>query len=192
MTYGADLSDVTTLDDVLVNVFALFAAVDPTVTLTQGDLYNANDGAPPRIHFVIGQDGKFGGVLEVGARQVGSVAERCTCYIWGDSTAADADRNRAAKALGVRTINAFKATAPGRLVGAQLTRADKTKIAKYGEEYTLAIVYSWGVPYDQAVWDAAYGTAPTPPGSPPNPDQPNGDTGATFSTGAVNLSNARQ
>lgn len=185
--YGSDLSRISTLDDVVAYVIALFGAIipaDPT-DIKIGDLYNMNEGAPPRVRIVIGEGGALGPVLEVSAGQVAGITERATCYIWGDPAAADTDENRAAKALGVRLINCFKMAAVGRLKGAQLTRANKTKAAKYGEEYVLLLDYSWGVPRDKVV-DAAARALGAMSASPPDPDRPNGDTGSTFHVTVTN------
>lgn len=193
--YGSNLADVSTLDDVVVYVVALFAQIDATrfaqdptsqpVDIKLGDLSNMNEGAPPRIRIVIGEGGKLGPVLEVSAGQVAGVTERATCYIWGDGTVADADENRAAKALGVRLINCLKMAAVGRLVGAQLTRANTTKVAKFGEEYTLLVEYAWGVPRDPMV-DAAARALGAMSVSPPDPDRPHGSTGAVFHVDVTN------
>ncbi len=177
LPYGTDLAHVSTLDDVVAEVIRLFAAVSDPTPVRLGDLHNKNEDAPPRIRIIIGEGGELGGPPRISAGYVAGITERATCYIWGDPALAEGDENRAAKALGVRLINAFKRAAAGRLKGAQLTRANATKDAKYGEEYTLLIEYQWGVPEDKAIWRAA-STDQTL--TPRNPDKPDGDTGKVY------------
>lgn len=181
------VTPVTTLSDVLVAVRALLIAVGDVradsnlggVELLFGERYLKQEGSPPRIVFVR-EDGDIGPVLAVGARQVNSITETVRCYVWGAETSDDVDRQRAAEALAHRLLNAFKATAPGRLAGKVRLRNSDTNVVTYGEELVLDLAYSYGVPYDDAIWDAAYAAAPDPALSPPDPDRPQGDTGDTF------------
>lgn len=194
-------AQVTTLDDVVLNVRALLAAVGDLrdavlnpggVEFLIGEKHLAKKGAPPRIVCVLTEDdGSISGPLAVGARQVGSFMESVRCYVWGAETADDATRYVDAKARAFRLMNAFRASAPGRLAGGNLTRSTATHELTHGEEYTLSYVYACGVPEDPAIWTAAYAIAQSPPNAPPNPDQPNGNTGADFGLGAVTLTNTR-
>lgn len=190
-----------TLDDVLDRVVLLFTTAGLTrdansnpggVAFLRGERHLNEHGAPPVVVFVPSEDGgELGGPLQVGARQVASITETVKCYVWGPETLDDKARLVAARTLAMQLLNAFKASAPGRLTGGRLERGIDTHVLTFGEEYRLTISYVWGVPEDEAIWAAARSTAPSPAASPPNPDKPNGDTGATFTTSSITLTNTR-
>ncbi len=193
---------VTTLDDVIDTVVALLVAVgdvrdpntNPTgIEILRGESHLREEGAPPRIIFVPGKDGgAVGPVLEVGAREACGVTETVRCYIWGaESTPpSDAGRQRDARARAHRLLNAFIATASGRITGGRVVAAQDTDVVTYGAEYLVTLSYVWAVPQDEDIWDAAYALAPVDPGSPPDPDRPLGDTGHGF-TVSVTTQNLR-
>lgn len=173
--YGSDLAHVSTIDDVIVEVQRLFTAVtDPTVFIL-GESHDNEDGAPPRVRIVTGELGSLGGPPRLG--YVAGITEGTACYVWGDPALADGNRERAAKALGVRLINAFKRAASGRLTGASLKTVFGTKFAKYGEEVQVLLSYTWGVPKDAAIWRVP-STDQTL--TPRLPDMPDGPTGKTY------------
>lgn len=192
---------VSTSADVVRNVVALLIAVGDvavandgsggTMRVWHGEEYLDTNDTPPRVVFVLGEEGgDLGGVLEVGARQVASVTETISVHIWGGGPSDDA-RTDDAKVRGHRLINCFKASAPGRLRGKLLTREQSPKILKHGEEVVVRASYSWPVPYDDAVFAAAYTMASDPPLSPANPDQPQGSTGQIFAPDPITLDNTR-
>lgn len=156
-----------------------------------GERYLREEGAPPRIVLVPDTNGTIGPALAVGARQVCGITERVRCYVWGREGASglDVDRYDDARARSMRLLNAFKASASGRLRGASLVRGVDSNVETFGEEYQLTLAYTWGVPEDAAVWAAAFALLPV--GSPPAPDQPQGPTANTFATTSVTLANTR-
>lgn len=189
----------STLSDVLRYVRALYAQAgllrDPStnqggIEMLTGERYRRQDGAPPRIVFEqLAKPGNVGGPLEIGARQSASVTETCLCRVWGAETTADADRYDAAKALAAQLLDGFKIAAPGRLRGAQILREDETSIETFGEEYQLLVSYTWAVPRDEQLRQAATALALVSD-SPQDPDRPNGGTGLSF-TPAVVVENER-
>lgn len=188
--------------DVVRNVVAILShplvafVYDATTTpggarIFHGEEYLDQNDTPPRVVFVLGEDGgDLGPVLEIGARQVASVTEPISVHIWGAGARDDA-RTDDAKARAHRIINAFKASTPGRLRGKLITREQSPRILKHGEEVVIRLAYSWAVPEDEDVYEAAYALAPVPALSPPNPDQPGGPTGLEFFTTPITLTNAR-
>lgn len=193
---------VTTLDDVIDTVIALLTAVGDArdlvtnpggLELLRGERHLREEGAPPRIIFVPGKDGgAIGPVLEVGTREACGITETVRCYVWGaeSSPPSDAGRQRDARARAHRLLNAFIATAAGRITGGKIVAAQDTNIVTHGAEYLVTLSYEWAVPQDEEIWDAAYALAPADPGSPPDPDRPQGDTGHGFHV-AVAMQNLR-
>lgn len=191
---------VTTLSDVLIAVRDLFIAVgDVSATPTNpptgiemlfGERYLKQRGSAQRIVFVRG-DGNLGGPLEIGAREVGSIGETVECYVWGVETADDINRHRAAEAIAHRLMNAFECCAPGRHTSKIRRRNAGTNVLTFGEELVLEVEYTYAVPVDDDIWDAAYAAAPSPALSPPDPDRPNGDTGDIFTVDPITLANER-
>lgn len=175
----------STLDDVLAYVRALYVQMADPTTFEMGECFDGSEGAPPRIRFVVtrGQSA-LGPVLEVGARQLGSISEAVTCYVWGSETLDDADRYRDAKARVMTLLAAFNAAGVGRLVLRRLERGDTTSLITYGEQYQMEIAYVWAVPRSDAVDRAARALALTG-ASPPDPSRPNGDTGQTMIVNVV-------
>ena len=192
---------VSTSADVVRNVVKLLVAT--------GDIGAANDGAggtmrafhgeeyadqndtPPRVVFILGEDGgDLGGVLEVGARQVASWGETISAHIWGAGPSDDA-RLDDALARGDRIVNAIKATVAGRVRGKRWSREQTPRKLKFGEEVALVFALSRPVPYADDIFAAAYALAPVPPLSPANPDEPNGPTGNEFFTTPITLANGR-
>jgi hypothetical protein len=168
--------DVSTLDDFMVAVQARFAAAgDPTPVLI-GERWLPQFSAPPRIVFRPTKDGgNFGPPNRVGAGFIASIRETMTAYVWGDETVADGDRYRAAKALCMRLINAYRREGPGKLTGLNIARGDATA-ETFGEEYQVTAAFTWNVPQDAAIW-----APPTTPEPNPDPMRPQGDTGETES-----------
>ncbi len=161
----------------------------------EGERFDESEGAPPRIWIVQSKSGsgsKLGPVLEIGARQLGSITEACVCYVWGAETVENGDRYDAAKAMILRLVAAFNAAAVGRLEYRRLERGDQTSLVTYGEEYQLEIAYTWAVPRDGAVDTAAAALAEVGGYSqaPPDPDRPGGGTGSTFKI-AVEMQDTR-
>jgi hypothetical protein len=189
-----------TLSDVIANVITLLVGLGEAdfphvsgsgkVGIFIGERYLKEEGAPPRIVFVRA-DAESNGGIATGARTVGGITEAVDCYIWGAETSADVDRYRDAEARWHRLLNAFKASASGRIKARRRSRLRSTNVVTYGEEFIWTVEYTYAVPYDQALWDYANAHAPNPPPSPPNPDKPDGDTGAVFGVGSVTLANTR-
>ena len=162
-----------------------------TARVFHGEEYLDTNDTPPRYVFVLGEDGgEIGGPLQVGAREVASITETISVHIWGGGPSDDA-RTDDAKARAHLILNCLKAGPVGRLKGKVLTRETSPKILKFGEEAVVRAAYSWPVPYNDAVFAAAYALAPVPPLSPANPDEPNGPTGNEFFTTPITLANGR-
>jgi len=182
MAHG-DGPPVSTLDDVLQAVHDVLGTAGylrsgdrpPGIEWLIGERYEEQEGAPPRVFCLVGEDGSVGGPGAVDANFVAGVTERCTMLLWGDETTADGDRYRAAKQLGIVLINVLRLVAPGRLSGLTLRRPYKTDLNTFGEEYRLTFEYQWRVPRVAAIW-----AVPVTPLSPYDPMRPNGDTGTTF------------
>lgn len=186
----------STLSDVLRYVQALYAQPtaaapagllrtnpkDPStgIEMLTGERYRKQNGAPPRIVFEqLPQAGKIGPVLEIGARESFSVTETCLARVWGRETTAQPDRYDAAKTLAMQLLDGFKLAAPGYLTGASILREDQTNIETFGEEYQLLVSYTWAVPRDEALRQAAVALALFSD-TPQDIDRPNGGTGDTF------------
>lgn len=200
MSGGPTIS--ATLSDVIANVIALLVTVGdadyPHVSgsglmeVLIGERYLREEGAAPRIVFVQTEDGgEVGGPIELGGRQVASVTETVRCYIWGAENTDDRLRYDDAKRRVMRLLNAFRATAPGRLKGARLVRGQDSNIVTYGEEFQFTIACTWPVFYDDELWAAAYAAAQSPAPSPPDPDRLDGGSGLSFATGTATLANTR-
>jgi len=171
---------VSTLDDVIDGVRAVFEAAsmlrvtpgDGLIEWLIGERYDGQEGAPPRVFVLTGEDGSVGGPDRIGGGMfVAGVRERCTFLIWGAETAADGDRYRAAKDIGVDLTNALRLVAPGKIKGLQLRRPYKTDILTYGEQYRLGVEYAWNVPRRARIWNVA-----VTPNAAPDPMKPNGPT----------------
>ena len=173
----------STLADVLrFAALVLAEAGDPAEWYT-GERYLEQEGAPPRIVAVpTGSGSTLGPVLELGARQVGSITEGATLYVWGAEHDDDTLRYEDARARLMRVIAAINASAPGRVEWRGISRGDATRITTYGEEYRAEITYVWAVPRDEAIDRAAQrlAAAATLAPVPPRPDYPRGSTGAVY------------
>lgn len=184
MAHG-DGPPISTLDDVVQSIrdhldAAGYLRTDPSDPRTgiewlEGERYSGQEGAPPRIFWLTGEDGKIGGPGVVDANYVAGVTEQATALLWGDETPADGDRYRAAKSLGVLLFNCLGKVAPGRVTRLSFRRPVKTDLLTFGEEYRLSFSYFWRVPRIAAIWNI-----PVTPVSPGDPMRPNGDTGTAF------------
>ena len=171
------------------------AAIGDATPIMVGKHYLAEfgAGAAPRVLFVPDpkRKGKAGPPLLIGDREIASVTHACDVYVRGAEDGSDLGRFDAAYALSDLVQNMLKATAPGRLVFGPFGDNSPLAVDAYGAEDAFSFTYARAVPYNDAVYDAAYAAAPSPPVSPTNPDQPNGNTGAIFGVGAATFTDDR-
>jgi len=153
-----------------------------------GERYLEQTGAARRILFVPTQDGgELGPPLEIGARQIGSITEGCTAYVWGAETTDDRDRYREAKRIMMKLIATLNEAGIGRRGFGTIRRMTAGDVDTYGEEYRLSFTYTWAVPRDAAI-DAAALVLAGQSGyskSPEDPDRPFGSTGIDFQAEAT-------
>lgn len=155
-----------------------------------GERYLRQEGATPRIVFVPTTRERWGGILDIGSREVASRLQGCDVYVWGAETLADLDRYDDADARLDDMIAAVFIAGAGRITGGDVVREAETNIATFGEEYRWSFVYARQVPCSDRMEAAAMALSLTSQ-SPTDPDRPLGGTGMSFEESVV-TSNPRE
>lgn len=179
---GVQKQPISTLDDLIRVVMAVFSAAKDGTPIMVGEAYKSDFGAgsPPRVLFVPEKrPGMLGGAPKVNANYLAGWSHGCTVYVRGAESGEDVGRLDAAYELADRVINAVKGASPGRVVLAPGNPDDDSPLPQdaYGADLTFSFSFVRGVAVDPEITRALRTLGSV---SPPDPDRPQGDTGNTF------------